>query len=107
MLKITKEKLKASRSRTLPLLPRLGLVFDFMGKRYTLRSVPLAERIHNLLSRGLKLADLEKVTAEQFSEIEFPPEPKFKHTLDVKAQHLDSKDKSPGKRPLKRNYFRS
>lgn len=100
------EPSEKSRSRKLPLLPRVGIVIDIGGKQFSFRHAPLLETLMNLLERGATRANLEKILAEQLYEISLPSLIR-KKTVNVKARTIhqkpkELKDKSSHSNPSQR-----
>ena len=88
-----------SRSRKFPLLPRIGIVVDFGGKRFSFRHAPLLETLINLLERGPSRSNLQKIVTEQLYEIALPSLIR-KKTVNVKARTIhqtpkELKDQKP------------
>ena len=86
------DKSEKSRSRKFPLLPRVGIVVDVAGKRFSFRHAPLVETLWNLLERGPTRQNLEKILAEQLYEISLPSLIR-KKTVDVKARTIHKQTK--------------
>jgi hypothetical protein len=86
------DRSEKSRSRKFPWLPRVGLVIDFAGRRFSLRHAPLIETIMNLLERGPTRSNLEKIVTEQLYEISLPSLIR-KKTVDVKSRTIHNKTK--------------
>ncbi len=76
-----------SRSRKFPLLPRIGIVIDFAGRRFSFRHAPLVETLINLLERGPSRSNLQKIVTEQLYEISLPSLIR-KKTVNVKARTI-------------------
>ncbi|MEI8025598.1 MAG: hypothetical protein WCI18_04535 [Pseudomonadota bacterium] len=56
-----------------PLLPRIGLVVDFAGTKYSYKYVSVVETMATMLSEGpITLSRFKKLISTQFKEIEFP-----------------------------------
>lgn len=69
----TISKIKASSSRKLPLLPRLGLVVDFAGMQVAIRSVPMIETLLAARAKGgISLSNLRTVATEALEEVRMP-----------------------------------
>jgi long-subunit acyl-CoA synthetase (AMP-forming) len=69
----TISKIKASSSRKLPLLPRLGLVVDFAGMQVAIRSVPMIETLLAARAKGgISLNNLRTVATEALEEVRMP-----------------------------------
>lgn len=66
------QKTERTKTRQLPLLPRIGVVVDVAGRKFTFRYAPLLETALNVKSRGLTLKALRTVVSEQLAEIKFP-----------------------------------
>jgi hypothetical protein len=81
-----------SRSRKFPLLPRVGIVVDIGGKRFSFRHAPLIETLLNLLERGPNRSNLEKIVTEQLYEISLPSLIR-KKTVNVKARTIHRQPK--------------
>ncbi len=79
-----------SRSRKFPLLPRVGIVVDFAGRRFSFRHAPLIETLLNLFERGPTRSNLEKIVTEQLYEISLPSLVR-KKTVNVKARTISSR----------------
>lgn len=81
-----------TRSRKFPLLPRIGIVLEFGGKRFSFRHAPLLETLMNLFERGPSKSNLQKIVTEQLYEISLPSLSR-KKTVNVKARtiHEDPK----------------
>lgn len=93
MINILKvENSPKTRSRKLPLLPRLGLVVDIGGKRFSYRQAPMLETVLNLLERGASISNFNKIVAEQLYEIAFPSLVK-KKTVNVEAKTISATPK--------------
>ncbi len=86
------DRSEKSRSRKFPWLPRVGVVVDFAGRRFSFRHAPLFETVMNLLERGLTRSNLEKIVTEQLYEISLPSLIR-KRTVDVKARTIHHKVK--------------
>ena len=87
------DRSEKSRSRKLPFLPRIGLVIDFGGRRFSFRHAPLLETLLNLLERGANRSNLQKIVTEQLYEISLPSLSR-KKTVNVKARtiHMQTKE---------------
>ncbi|MES2746701.1 MAG: hypothetical protein V4655_14810 [Bdellovibrionota bacterium] len=81
-----------SRSRKFPLLPRIGIVVDIGGKRFSFRHAPLIETLLNLLERGASKSNLDKIVTEQLYEISLPSLIR-KKTVNVKARTIHQQPK--------------
>ncbi len=79
------DRSEKSRSRKFSWLPRLGIVVDFGGRRFSFRHAPLLETFLNLVERGVTRSNLEKIVTEQLYEISLPSLIQ-KKTVDVKAR---------------------
>lgn len=86
------ERSSKTRTRKLPLLPRIGVVVDIGGRRISYRQAPMLETLINLLERGASRSNFDKIIAEQLYEIALPSLIKRK-TVDVKAETISSKPK--------------
>lgn len=86
------EQSPKTRTRKLPLLPRLGLVVDIGGKRISYRQAPMLETVLNLLERGATISNFNKIIAEQLYEIALPSLIK-KKTVNVEAKTISSRPK--------------
>ena len=68
------ERIPKTKLKRLPMLPRIGIVFDFAGKRYSYKYVSVVDTIASVVSDGpITLSNFKKVIKAQFEEIEFPP----------------------------------
>ncbi|MFY7927926.1 MAG: hypothetical protein ACOVS5_03565 [Oligoflexus sp.] len=81
------DRCEKSRSRKFPWLPRVGIVVDFAGRRFSLRHAPLLETLMNLFERGPTRSNLEKIVTEQLYEISLPSLIR-KKTVNVKARTI-------------------
>ena len=84
------ERSEKSRSRKLPILPRIGIVVDFAGRRFSFRHAPLLETLLNLMERGPTRSNFEKIVTEQLYEISLPSIVR-KKTVNVKARTLSTR----------------
>ena len=84
------ERTEKSRSRKFPLLPRVGIVVDMAGRRFSFRHAPLVETLLNLFERGLTRSNLEKIVIEQLYEISLPSIVR-KKTVNVKARTISNR----------------
>ena len=67
------ERIPKTKLNRLPILPRLGIVFDFAGKRYCYKYVSVIDTLATLVSEGpVTLSNFKRVIKSQFEEIEFP-----------------------------------
>ena len=95
MFNFSVDRTKTTRTRKLPLLPRVGFVVDVAGRRFTWRSAPLIETLLNLMEWGMTRSNFEKIQGEQLREIEFPG-PRASRTLDVTARTVAETAAEPG-----------
>lgn len=65
------KKTERSKTRRLPLLPRVGLVVDVAGRTFTFKYASLLETAMNVRDRGLPLSAFRKVLTEELAEIKF------------------------------------
>lgn len=86
------EKVKQSRLRKLPLLPRLGLTVDFAGRRFCYRQVSLLETVLNLLERGPSLGNLQKIVKEELAEVQMPQR-STKRTVEVEVRTISAQQR--------------
>ncbi len=84
------ERSEKSRSRKLPLLPRVGIVIDFAGRQFSFRHAPLLETLLNLMERGATRSNFEKIVTEQLYEISLPSIVR-KKTVNVKSRTISSR----------------
>jgi hypothetical protein len=84
-LHIQVERKKASKTRKLPFLPRLGIYLDVGGREIIYKQAPVLETVMNLKERGMSIANLFKIAIEQMAEIEFPAAKKGK-TINTSAR---------------------
>lgn len=89
------ERTKKTKTRKLPLLPRLGVVVDFGGRRISYRQAPILETMINLVERGFTRSNFDKIIAEQLYEIALPSFVK-KKTVNVQARTITTKPKRLG-----------
>ena len=82
-----------SRSRKFSWLPRIGIVIDFAGRRYSWRHAPLMETLVNLFERGPSRSNLEKIVTEQLYEISLPSLIRQK-TVNVKSRPVYNRPRS-------------
>ena len=102
MLNFSVDKTKTTRTRKFPLLPRVGIVIDVGGRRFSYRYAPLMETLVNLLEWGMSRSNLEKIASEQIHEIDFPGQ-RASRTLDVTARSVDDAAPTSG---LFKRFFR-
>ncbi len=81
------ERVKRTRSRKIPFLPRIGLVVEVAGRRVSYRQAPIFETILNLLERGATKSNFDKIVMEQLYEISLPSLIRRK-TVNVKAKTI-------------------
>ena len=86
------ERCKKTKSRKFPLLPRIGIVVDVGGRRFSYRQAPVLETLLNLIERGPSKVNFDKIIAEQLYEIALPSLTRRK-TVNVKAKTISSKPK--------------
>ena len=86
------ERLKPTKTRKLPLLPRLGIVVELGGRRFSYRQVPLFETLVNLMERGPSFSNLQKIVMEQLYEVNLPSRTSRK-TVKVRAKTVNRKQK--------------
>jgi len=86
------DKIKPTKTRRLPFLPRIGIYVDFGGREFSYKQTSILETAINLQERGLTMANLLKVTVEQFAEIQFPKKKKAK-TINTSATTISIKTK--------------
>lgn len=96
------EKVKPTRTRKAPFLPRIGLTVDFAGRRFCYRYVPFFETLANLLQAGPSLSAFQRLLREQFGEVRLSQKPDAK-TVDVKARTISRQDKPAKGRILSRS----
>jgi len=69
-------KAERSRLRRLAFLPRIGVVVEVAGRRFSYKQAPLLETLLNLKDRGFSVTNLVTLAKEQLAEIAFPYERK-------------------------------
>ena len=87
MFSFSIDKTKTTRTRKFPILPRVGIVVDVAGRRFSYRYAPFMETLVNLVEWGLSRSNLEKIQNEQWREIDFPGQ-RTARTLDIKARPI-------------------
>ena len=85
-------KKKESKTRRLPLLPRVGVYVDWAGYETIFKFAPLLEALVQLPERGMSVYQLVKLSKEQLEEIKFPARKKAK-TIDTTARTVSVKQK--------------
>ena len=65
-------KIKKSKTRKLPFLPRIGLTVELGNRQFVLRSAPLLETILNTVERGFSIKNMMDVGFEELKEIKLP-----------------------------------
>ncbi len=88
--KWTLEKIKSTKTRKLPWLPRMGFVLEIGGRKISYRQAPFFETIAILMERGVTLSNFQKAAKEQLFEIVLPNEKK-RRTVNVKARTVSSR----------------
>lgn len=86
------ERVKKTRTRKLPFLPRFGIVVDVAGRRLSYRQAPIFETILNLLERGATKSNFDKIVMEQLYEISLPSLIRRK-TVNVQAKTISERPK--------------
>ena len=86
------ERLRPTKTRKIPFLPRLGFVVELGGRRFSYRQVPLIETILNLMERGPSFSNLQKIVLEQLYEVNLPSR-SSKKTVNVRAKTVASRQK--------------
>ncbi len=66
------QKIKKSKTRKLPFLPRIGLTLELGNRQIVFRSAPLLETVLNVWQRGFSQKNLMEVGLEELSEINLP-----------------------------------
>ena len=80
------KKTKKTSTKRLSILPRVGIYIDVLGREFTFKNVPVIETAYNLVTSGLTVSNLKKITKRQFSEID------FKKNSDVKTVNTTAKE---------------
>ncbi len=65
-------KIKPSKTRRVPFLPRIGLTFEIGNRQVVFRSAPLLETFLNVWRRGFSQKTMMEVGMEELSEINLP-----------------------------------
>ncbi|MCB9229381.1 MAG: hypothetical protein H6618_07195 [Deltaproteobacteria bacterium] len=76
---------KKSRSRQVPVLPRIGIYIDWAGYETVFKYSPLLEALLQLQEKGISVYNLIRISKEHLSEITFP-ERKKSVTIDTTAR---------------------
>lgn len=84
-------KLKNSKTRKTPLIPRFGIYFEVAGRQFSYKQVSLIEALMNVAERGLSIKNLVKIRDEQLAEIQFPDKDSKKKTIDAEAKVVRSR----------------
>lgn len=67
------EKMPSPQKNRLPFLPRIGVVVDFGGTKYSYKYVSVLETMASIVTDGpITLSKFKKIITMQFKEIEFP-----------------------------------
>lgn len=93
-------KAERSKLRRLAFLPRIGVVVEVAGRRFSYKQAPLLETILNLKDRGFSVTNLVTLAKEQLAEISFPFERKG---ATAKAQAIRVVEDEPKAEPKKKN----
>lgn len=76
-------KTKKSTLKRLSLLPRIGFVMDFGGRKFVFRQAPILETLINLKKEGFSMKAIMEISRKQFNEISMNDQIKEDHTLTV------------------------